>query len=342
MSTLLHNQSAVSRTPEVLETGTGTVLLNTSEFLFYSNSPETLNTSDMADSGKFLNRVSVGGTGQIYTWHQNGCGMSIKNCILIYNPNTYAVKINVTNFGLTNTSNTGIPDAVAWESYYNGQNTTYTVAAGGYQNMFLSTIHSGYNFGIVARVNIVKSGTSTAATVTMFDLAYTSNSGGASAFAEADALTSKRARGKGAGFYATLSFPTVAPTAGTSCGYKIASTDSFFSGAECSNINDPSGITSGLLRGAYGQQLNITLPIKNVTGTARKFRVFIGSHGGNSFPFVNYAGGIAKYTSAAAYYSYRDVIETDSIANGATTSVQFSTVVTALASAPYFIGVYAV
>ena len=86
--------------------------------------------------------------------------------------------------------------------------------------------------------------------------------------------------------------------------------------------------------------MNITIPIKNVTGSAREFRIFIGSIGGDSYPFVNYAGGIVKYTEAAEYDNYRDVIETDSIANNATTSVQFSTVITSLAAAPYIIGVH--
>lgn len=341
MSTLLTNQSAVSRTLTPLTPGagiSGTASLNTSEYFFYSNSPETLGTSDMADSGKFLNRVDVTGNGQIYTWHSNKVGQAIKACILIYNFNSFPVKVNVTNYGITNTSNTGLPDAAAWQSYYNGNSTSITVAAGGYGNLFLTNVPNGNNFGFVARANVTNSNTSAAATVTMFDLAYITNSSSASAFATADATSTQRRRGLGKGFYATLQFPTLSPTNTNGSGITIAASTDFFSGADCSTIVDPSGVTTGCLAGAYGQQFSITIPIKNTTGTARKFRIFIGSRGGNSFPFVSFGSGIASYTTAAAAFTYRDVIETDSIANGASASVKFSTVVTALASTPYLIG----
>ena len=138
-----------------------------------------------------------------------------------------------------------------------------------------------------------------------------------------------------------INYPTISPGINNAKGYKIADSMSFFSGGECSVINDVSGAASGLLEGAYGQQLDITLPIKNLTGSARKFRIFIGSRGGSSFPFVFHAGGIAKYLTGIPAYQYVDVIESGYIANGSTTSIQFSTVVTALASTPYVIGVRA-
>lgn len=341
MSTLLTSQSAVSRSLTPLTPGSGisgTASLNTSEFFFYSNSPETLDTSDMADSGKFLNRVDVTGNGQIYTWHHNNVGKTIKACILIYNFNSFPVKVSVTNYGVTNTSNTGLPDVAAWQDYYKGKSTSITVAAGGYGNLFLTSIPNGNNYGFVARVSVTNSNTSAAATVTMFDLAYITDSSSASAFATADPASTKRRRGLGKGFYATLKFPTLSPTNTNGCGITIASDTDFFSGADCSDIVDPSGAVSGYLAGAYGQQFSVTIPIKNTTGTARKFRIFIGSRGGNSFPFVSFGSGIASYTTAAAAFTYRDVIETDTIANGASASVTFSTVVTALASTPYLIG----
>lgn len=341
MPVLLTNQEAVQRTLTPLSPSpgfTGTAELNTSEFFFYSNSPETLDSSDLADNGKFLNRVSVTGRGQIYTWHHNNVGRTIKNSILIYDSNSFPVKVSVSNYGKTNTSNTGAPDVDAWKSYYDGTSTSVTVAAGGYGNLFLTDIPNRNNFGIIARVNVTNSNTSAAATVTMFDLAYISNSGGGTAFATPDPASSKRLRGLGKGFYAYLQFPTLTPTNTTGCGITIAAKTDFFSGDDCSYITDPSGAFSDLLAGAYGQQYNITVPIKNTTGTTRKFRIFIGSRGGNCFPFVNFGNGIASYKSAAAALHYRDVIETDSIGNGATTSISFSTVVTALASTPYLIG----
>ena len=45
--------------------------VNTNEFLFYSNNPESVYYKDFADSGKFFCRETVKGNGQIYTWHRN-------------------------------------------------------------------------------------------------------------------------------------------------------------------------------------------------------------------------------------------------------------------------------
>lgn len=348
MAVLLQNQAKQIRTPQVLTASTSNVYLNKSEYLFYSNSPEMLDSTDMADNGKFLNRASVSGNGQIYTWHANGTGRTINSCILIYNPNAYAVTLKVTNYGLTNDSTQSQPDVIAWEKYYNGQSTSVTVAAGGYGNLFLRTIANGNHFGTVARVNIVKQGTATAAAVTLFDLAYFSNSGNAQSFATPDAATTKRTRGKGAGFYTTITLPTLSPTntdgIGCSFGSKkigtLANTyDDSFYGADCSVIEDPSGMTSGPLQGAYGQQFQMTIPIKNTTSIARKFRVFIGSRGGVAFPFVNFAGSYAKYTNRIENKYYVDVIETDTIASGSTELVTLSTVITAMSDAPFFIGV---
>lgn len=340
MATLLTDQSAVARTPNRLTASSSNAVINTSEFLFYSNNPETLDSSDLADNGRYLNMANVTGNGQIYIWHANQTGQTIKHCILIYNPNNYAVTVTATNYGLTNTSNTGASDAEAWEDYYNGQSTSVTVAAGSYGNLFLSTVYNNRNFGIVARVKIVKNGTTTASSVTLYDLAYTTNSGGAQSIATAESYSdTKRPRGKGNGYYTALTFPVVTPTDTNGVGYTFGSSTDSFSGADIVYITDGSGQASGLLEGAYGQQFYITIPIKNTTNTARKFRIYIGSRGGYAFPFVNFAGSIAKYTSRIASMNYVDIIETDTIASGNTVNISFSTVITAMASAPYFVGI---
>ena len=191
-------------------------------------------------------------------------------------------------------------------------------------------------FGIVAAFKVRNSNTGASATVTMFDLGYTLISSGADSFAPEDG--SNRRRGLGSGYIATLRFPTLEPTATYIPGVKIGDSDSdFFSGADCSYISNPSG-KSGRLGGGYGQIFNISVPIKNTTSSARKFRIFIGSNGGNSYPFVLYGNSIASYTASAPHHQYVDVIETDYIASNATTTVTFQTVITALASAPYVIG----
>lgn len=348
MPTLLKNQGAKSRNPQILQGNESNVYINKNEYFFYSNNPEALYSQHMADNGKYLNCVTVSGNGQIYTWHSNQTGQSIKNCILIYNPNSYAVQVKVTNYGLTDDATQTHSDADAWESYYNGQNTSVTVAAGGFANLFLRTIGNNHHFGIVARANIVRSGTSTSASVTLYDLAYFTNSGSANSFATAEPLSKKRARGKGSGFYTTIQFPQLSPTNTDGVGYTIASKyvaavpDTYndsFNGVDCSYITDPSGSTTGYLQGAFGQQFQITIPIKNTTGVARKFRIIIGSRGGKAFPFVNYNGGFAKYDPAIDKMTYVDVIETDTIPNNGMTTITFSTLVTAMSSSPYFIGV---
>lgn len=82
------------------------------------------------------------------------------------------------------------------------------------------------------------------------------------------------------------------------------------------------------------------MSICNTTGVTRKFRIYIGSNGGNCFPFVYFGGDIVYYTvcNQERKNFYTDVIETGSIAPGKTESVAFSTVVTAMAATPYVIG----
>ena len=337
MATLLTSESAVSRSPQLLTSG-GSASINTNEFFFYSNSPENFSSNALADSGKFLNRVSnLSGTGQIYTWHTNQTGNTIKNCLLFYNPNSYQVTVNVTNYGLTSISEG--TDLNAWKDYYDGNSTSLTIAAGGYANMFLRTIPAGYCFGIVARATIVRSGTSTPAGVTIWDLAYidSSKSGNATGFATKEGTT--KARGSGAGFYTTINAPTLSPTNSTNgVGFTIGADTDTFNGNDCSYITDPSGATSGRLAGAYGQQFYVNLPIHNSSSSAQTYRIFIGSTGGGSFPFVYLNGSIAKLTgNAIDAFKYIDVIE-ETVPANQTKTVSFSTVVAAMASTPYVIG----
>lgn len=333
---LLTNQSPVSRSRS-FGSGSPSVTIDTSKFFFYSNSPETLGTEDLADNGKYLNIASVNGTGQIYTWHRNGTGTTMKNCILVYNPNSYAVKVTVETYALTNYSYVG-PDSAAWETYFREtQSTSITVAARGYGNLFLRNIAAGYTFGIIARVKITNVSTGANAGVTLYDLAYISNSGGGTSLAEKEGDT--KARGKGAGYVVNITFPTMSPDAGGYYGYILGKTTDSMSGADCVPITDPETGVATLLAGAYGEVLKIRIPIKNSTGAARKFRIYIGSIGGAACPFAYYGGAFARYSSTNAAGTYIDVIETDTIANGSTSIIEFTTVVTAVASTPYIIGV---
>lgn len=338
MATLLTGQSAISRTRS-FGSGTPSVSIDTSKFFFYSNNPETFTANDLADSGKYFNIASVSGTGQIYTWHRNRSGSTIKNCILIYNPNSYSVKVTVETYALTNYEIVA-PDDPAWKTYFREtQTTSVTVAANSYGNLFSRSILNGYTFGIIARVKITNANNGANAGVTLYDLGYISNSGGATSLADIEGTS--KARGKGAGYVVSIIFPTIAPSTSTHCGYTLGKITDSMSGADCVPITDPETKVATPLAGAYGEVLKVKVPIQNTTGSARKFRIYIGSIGGASFPFVYYNGAFAQYPNRVEPETYVDVIETDTIANGSTTTIEFTTVVTAVASTPYVIGVRA-
>ena len=158
MPTLLKNQSVIKDFDPDQISGSGTaVVTNTSSFFFYSNDPESIGFSDLADKGKFLNRVTVTGKGQVYTWHANITGQTIKNCLLIYNPNSYAIQVKVLKSGTTNTPRNDVSDSEAWKNYFtNGQQRTITIAAAGYSNLFLTDIVNNGRFGMIAELDIKK------------------------------------------------------------------------------------------------------------------------------------------------------------------------------------------
>lgn len=320
-------------------------------YLFYSQSPEKIDSTDLADAGKWLNRNTVTGAGLVYTWHNNDTGLKITNHILIYNPSTTdTIVVTSSNYG---TSNATFTDSNAWKSYFTYGLTpkTVEVAPGGYGSLFSQSIENGKNFGIVARTNVTKKGTTSAASAVFYDIAYysASKSGNATAFATADPPSSLRQRGVGTGYYTTLNLPELAPAANTDgIAFKFGSSSGSFNGTDLPYLVDAAptseGNTTGNVRGGYGQQYNISLNIKNTTGVARSFRVYAGSNGGNAFPFVYMGGAITSYPSYADQtpaFQYRDIIDTGVIQPNATVTVSFFYTVPAMSSAPNIIGVRA-
>ncbi len=342
MATLLKNQNDFVRTPSRVSGGSAS--LNTSEFLFCSNSPEAVDSADIADSGCWLNRVEgLKGVGQIYIWHTNETNGSINKTILVYNPNTYPIKISITHSGLTDLAKPG-PEGAAWANYHKGiAQSPVTVSANGYGNLFPGAIANGHTYGILARINITKSDGSaiTGTGVTLWDLAYRTNSGGATQFAIADAISTRRARGKGAGFYTTIYAPTLSPTNTNGVGFWIGANDDNFGGADCSMVTDYAPTnrvnTSGRFQGAYGQQLNIHLPIKNTFSTTKTFRIMIGTLANEGCPFAYFKGDSAYYNGLYPTNHYVDVIEV-SIAGNQTTTVNFTTVIPSSTSTSYLVG----
>lgn len=219
------------------------------------------------------------------------------------------------------------------------------VSAGGYGNLFVGNVSNGHTYGIIARISITKTDGSAIPAAnsgaTLWDLAYLSKSDSAIKFAMADNLSTKRARGRGAGFYVTINAPTLSPTNADGVGFWIGASDDNFSGADCSQITDyaPSdrGNTSGRLQGAYGQQFNISVPIRNIFSTIKTFRIMIGTMATEGSPFAYYNGDVAYYTGLYSNKYFIDVMEVTVSAN-ATSTVTFTTVVPNCTSTSYLIG----
>lgn len=316
--------------------GTGTPSANiTGGFLYYSNNPETVLTRDIADRGKWLSRHTCYGSGQLYTWHSNNVdigGGTIISTILVYNPSsTDSITITSSNYGTTNA--VGPSDATAWVNYLNTTTPlSLTLGPGQYGNMFPMVVDYNAHFGVVARLNITITGTSTPASAVIWDLAYQTNSGGATA--QADPVTSRQSGYSSIGSYNYLNFPSVSPTTNDGLMYHFGYNTDSFGG---SDLVDVTGNVSGKVEGSYGSQFNVTIPVHNSFSTPRTFRVFLGSTGGPSFPVVNgYAGVIAKREWVTPHYSV-DLIDA-TINPGATETINFTLMMAAMSASPYIFG----
>lgn len=344
---LLTDEKEVKRNPQRIA-DKKVASINTNEFFFYSNYPEQITINDTADKGYYLNKVeNIKGYGQVYCWHQNVSKKTLNHCLLIYNPNNFQVKIDVPNCGLTAAYGEP-PDSTAWKNYCVGpKGQGVTVPAGGYANMFLRSISNNNVVGIVARFNITKTdGSAIPGTgVTIFEMAYETNSGGAQKPAPANhSDDATRTRGRGAGFYATMTAPTIRLTSSNGTqgvSFWIGSSDDNFNGTDCSVITPVGGALSGRLPGAFGQQLKITIPIQNGYSQTRNFRVCIGSRGGKCCPFVYFNNQVSTFTQLVEYDYYRDMLEVEIPANSQA-NVEFTTVIPAATAAPYSICVRAV
>ncbi|TXK74470.1 hypothetical protein [Paenibacillus sp. N3.4] len=312
-------------------------------FFFYSNNPETVKNVAIADAGCYLNRAPVKGTGQVYTWHSNGSGSTLTNCILVYNPNAFPIKVSSSNYGLTKYSGAQ-PDSDAWLSFWNTSMYTplsVTVQPGGYGNIFLqSGIPNGGVFGIVARVSVTDSN-GIDANATLWDLAYISNSSNAQSAAAVDGTNRVRGITQG-GYWNTTNFNALSPSDQKGKYYTLAAAGDTFNGVDVPWVGDQSGAASGGVLGNYGQQMNITLPIYNDSGSSRTYRIFIGSTGGKLFPCFYYQGVGYRYSPSGQWgdvagWSSLDILEV-TVGAWATQSESFQVVVPAVSSTPLAIG----
>lgn len=308
-------------------------------FLFYCDRPEPVMLEDLADSGKWLNKADVKGVGQVYSWHKNETNNDIKSCLLIHNPNSFDVTIDVKRYGLTEI--TDGPDTKAWEEFLKGSNSTkIDVKANSFSNLFLRGIKKSKIFGSIAELEIVKKGTIEEATVTLYDLAYIKDekSGNGSAYATSDA---RHLRGVGS-TYGTVLSPSTIEIINTAKVLEIGCPRSSFYEKELIKVMDESTDTSSILLGCFGQQIDVSLIVKNSSGSTGNFKIFMGSKGGPSHPVFKLDDGSSHYrnwVSSDNVQRAADLIDIGTINNGESKMINFSFAVSGMGSAPFIIGV---
>ncbi|WP_146240953.1 hypothetical protein [Paenibacillus sambharensis] len=344
MATLIQNGTRASRNPSFAGRTAGTTVYKGGGYVFYSDNPEDVGLQDLADAGKFLNRDTVTGAGLVYLWHHNVTGVTINHALLIHNPNSYPITVTSTNYGLTNYK--GSPDTEAWKRYFATTSPkSITINPLGYGTLFQQSVPADNNFGMVARTNVTNSSTGAAASALFFDLTWRTNSGGGTAYA--DTRSPSMRRGKGATYYNTMTFDTIAPTTTDGIAFKILGSAQYpgiFGTDDLPLIVDPAPATStnknvtGLLDGGYGQQHAVTMRIKNSFSTARSFNIYMGREAGfHTFPFVNMAG-VSLAHNWVPGGTYVDMISTGVINPGQTAEVFFFVVVPAMSTTPLVIG----
>lgn len=318
---------------------------------FYSNNPEQVVNDNLADNGSWLARELISGTGHLYTWHINNTGRSIHFNILLYNPGSSAVTITFSNIGLTNGAGS---ERSTWINYYNNTsgNKTYTLNAQQFlsPDVLQSIVAAGNLFGKIARFSI------SGGSLYIYDLAYVTNSGGATAPAPKDASIS-RTRGLGKSFYetinATLTLTNSAATQSFSLGGingKNKNKADSFNGADLIYITDSSNGTKNAsydLYGNYGVQMRINLTIDNQCkngNNGRKIRIFMGtwvnsSNGGGFIPFCRYNKQFySAATGDVGAETYVDVLYNDTMPTGKTTVTFDMIVPAAVSTAPVIVG----
>ncbi|WP_240416637.1 hypothetical protein [Paenibacillus periandrae] len=303
-------------------------------FLMYSNNPEKVFSGDIADNGRWLGRQSVRGAGQVYLWHVNATGSTINSTILIYNPSaSNSITVTSSNYGTTNA--TGISDASAWVSYLNTSSSiSTTIGPGGYGSLpaLNLTVANGSNYGVVARLNVTIAGTGSAADAVLWDLAYISNSSGATG--PASTVGSKQNGYSATGSYNYLNFPTMAPTTLNGIKYNFGYVGDDFTSTDMVWVSG--GSHTGYIECCYGSQYNVTIPLYNNSGSTQTLRIFLGSIGGFVFPVVNGYGVIAKKEWVDAW-TYVDVVETTLGPYGSET-INFTLMISAISASPLHIG----
>jgi hypothetical protein len=85
--------------------------------------------------------------------------------------------------------------------------------------------------------------------------------------------------------------------------------------------------------------MKIIIPIKNLYKNNQNFGIFIGSTGGNSYPFVRLQENSFVSSPVKPFHVY-DMIQTGKMALGSMETASFTLVIPALSSTPLVIGVH--
>ncbi|MFC4775815.1 hypothetical protein ACFO9Q_03355 [Paenibacillus sp. GCM10023252] len=339
MASLITGSTAVSRSPEWASKGTSTVSKG-GGYVFFSDNPEAVDSTDLVDAGKWLNKDTVSGAGFVYLWHHNTTGAPLKHALLVYNPNNFAIKVTSSNHGITNAS--GDSDSSAWLDYFSGTVTQAPVVINptSFGVLFQQNINTGNNFGIIAKTNVTNNSTSAAASASFYDVAWVNSYIGATGYAAKKSATMRR--GKGPTYYNTISLAAISPSDSVNgVAYQICGSTDYpgvFGTDDLVYITDPAGVCSGLNHGSYGQQMAVTLKVKNTYSTAKNFKIYMGKTGpGFSFPLINMAGVSLSYKWKAGN-TYVDMIDTGSVPANSEVTVSFFLVIPAVSSTPFVIG----
>ncbi|EFM08925.1 hypothetical protein PaecuDRAFT_4390 [Paenibacillus curdlanolyticus YK9] len=353
MPTLVTNSLKNALNPTILTSKGASTVNRQGGYCFYSDNPESvtngpaLGSFDLVDGGgkRWLNKATVNGAGLVYMWHTNGSGAPFKHALLIYNPNSFAISVSSSNNGLTQSN--GGSDIAGWTQYFSGNNhlpTPIVIQPNAFGTIFQQTISAGYNFGIVARTNVVNNSTGAAANAIFYDVAYLNTNIGATDWATLKSPSMRR--GVAPTYYNPMNLAEIAPVDTNGIAYRVcgsAANPGVFGTDDIPTVTDyaPTGNNStGLLEGGFGQQYAVSMKIKNTFTVSKNFLIMIGktaASGGSGFPFVNMAGVSQSYAWVGPGY-YCDMIDTGPVAAGATITVNFFMVVPAVSSTPVIIG----
>ncbi|MCL2547740.1 MAG: hypothetical protein FWE76_01080 [Symbiobacteriaceae bacterium] len=330
--------------------------------MIISNNPEVVTTDSLADNGFFLNRNTIKGRIRYYSWHSNGLHEAINHTITVHNPHAYKSICVSGCLSISHQYDGGIcngSDFYAWRDYFTGMATPFQfiVPAGGYQPLFNTEgINYSKAFGAIIEITIsYSSNILDEAVGIIWDVAYQNHSDQGVTFATP---VGNMARGKCDSCIIDMRAKIdVVDSTKVHCLLFGAPNDlgqiynsfndgdliTFIDEAPSSPVDLRAKGKDGKCKNAgnFGALMLVGIALTNRTGTEGSFRISLGSHAGWSFPLVkSSSGSIVGYNESwIDSFHHVDVIDIGKIANDKTEFIDFFTVVPAMASAVYAVGI---